>query len=334
VVNYGWDDRSRLARVWTSAGHQTTFHFRPDDHLESITYDGYARFQYAYDSSRNVTSVTYPDGVRLDRSFGRDGRLASVGCGAARITCRWSSGGDLEEYTIEDGPSRACFLNKEERSECILAPAAGGKQRLPSISVHPLGIWQFGAEGHLDKVLAPWGERWVCTRSPQNLPVTIWGTRGLQRFSFSSGNVLRAIIAATGQRLYFHTLPDPARVLLVTAESVTLLEYDKNRRLAKLRGMGGGFCYYKRRPSGEIQHIETPLGKTNLAYDAEGRIRSVKLATGGTCVFRFGENLLRPDVLLVTGQRGLGAMLVRDVTTFCWSWLGIKGTLRLETEPL
>jgi len=331
VVNYGWDERSRLARVWTSTGHHTTFHFRPDDHIESITYDGYARFEYDYDSSSHITSVTYPDGVRLDRSFGSDGRLASVGCGTARITCRWNPGGDLEEYTIEDGSRRECFLSRKAHVECILTPARGN-QRLPAISVHPFGVWQFGAEGHLDKVLAPWGERCVCTRSPQNLPLTTWGTRGLQRFSFSPGNVLHAIITETGQRLCFHTLEDPARVLLVTTESVTVLEYDKNRRLAKLRGMDGSFCRYKRNPNGEIQRIETGLGNTKLAYDAAGRILSATLATGATCVFRYGESLLRPDALLATGQRGLGAMLVRDVTMFCWSWLGIRGTLRLETE--
>jgi hypothetical protein len=233
---------------------------------------------------------------------------------------------------VESGSKRAGFVSSGKRFACALGPALAGAQASSWVSVNPFGLWQFGADGNLETLLAPWGERLLSIRSPEGLPLTAWGTRGMQRFDFSNG-VLRATIGENGHRLYFHAVPHTDKVVLVAPDSVMLLEYDKNRRLAKLRGTDGGYCLYKWKPNGQVQQVETPLGKTKFTHDNAGRICSARLATGGECIFRFAKDG-KLDTLVATGQPGSGAVLSHSVTTFCWSWLSMRGTLRLETEAL
>lgn len=332
VVTYGWDDRSRSTKIWTSDGQETTIQFRSDDLIESILYDGNARFRYDYTPNGNVKNLTYPDGTTLQRSFGKDGRLAKVVCGTASAACRWNSDGTLGEYDVEGGADRARFVSNEARFECHFASAAGRADASPQSIVNPFGVWQFAADGYLEALLAPWGDRLFCRRSDQGLPLAACGLRGMQRFDFGGGHILRSMIAENGQRLCFHAVPNTSKIVLIGPESVVLFEYDAKRRLSKSRRPDGDYSAYRWKPSG-IQQIETPLGKTALTHDATGRLLSANFATGGACVFHYGSDS-RLSSMTATGQPGLGAALSRTIVMFCWSWFAMRSTLRLETEAM
>jgi hypothetical protein len=330
TVNYGWDDRSRSTRIWTSEGQETTIQFRSDDSIESILYDGNARFQYDYAPNGNVTDLTYPDGARLQRSFGKDGRLAKVVCGTASVVCRWSSDGSLAGYEVQGGVDSARFVSNKERFECHLASSAGRAYAPPRSAVNPFGVWQFAADGYLEALLAPWGDRLLCRRSEQGLPLAACGLRGMRRFDFGGGRTLCSMIAENGLRLCFHAVPKTSKVVLVAPESVMLFEYDEKRRLLKSRRPDGDYSAYKWKPSG-IQQIENPLGKTALAHDATGHLLSASFATGGACEFHYGGDS-RLSSMTATGQLGLGAALSQTIVMFCWAWFAMRSTLRLKTE--
>jgi YD repeat-containing protein len=329
VVNYEWDDQSRSAKIWSTNGWQTTIKIRPDDRIGSVVYNDQARFEYDYDSRGNLKSVTYPDGVRLQRSFGADGRIANVVCGAARIAYLWSPEGVLQEFAVTHGSKQAIFSGNKQRFEFTLTPHRTPDQP-SSITANPFGVWQFDAEGMLNKVLAPWGERLACARFQQGVQLEQTGLRGLRRFSLSHQHVLQESIAENGERFYFHTLPE-SDVLLVASDSVALLEYDHHGRLIRLRGSGGHCCSYKWTSLGQVRRVESAIGKTKLAYDHEGRIRSAKLPMGCECSFDFDDDGKLNNVI-AKGRRGLCAVFSRAVTEFCWSWLAMRSTLRLETE--
>lgn len=98
ITRSEYDEAGRLKAQTDAAGRRTEYRLHmASGKLTSVILPDGRTVRYGYNSQRQVTSVTYPDGLRSSRKYDRQGRLAEEISRNGNIT-RW----------FYDSPAVAC----------------------------------------------------------------------------------------------------------------------------------------------------------------------------------------------------------------------------------
>jgi YD repeat-containing protein len=320
---YDWDDVGRVFRARSKSGRQTEIKLRHDDLPQSITYDGTHRFQYEYDQNANVTRLEYPDGIRVERTFGHRGQLTTVGCGPLHVKFRWNDSDQLESYTLHDGSRTFEFHSNAKQHKCDLTMTVKSVELSSFPIVHPLGAWRMNGQKDLEEMLTPWGERFRVIAFGPSGPEAVWSSSGLHRFDYNKAGGFVATTSCDGSRSMLYVLEGQDRALLINPLDATLLELDRAGRMRKALGGGGRYSLIDYTREGKVKRVATFTETFSVFRDSRGLLSALHSDCGYACrlVNSAAGNLVG---LVAEGMQGSTAEEVRRMLKFLWQCLGLR----------
>ena len=286
IIRSGYDEAGRLKAQTDAAGRRTEYSLHmASGALTAVTGPDGRTVRYGYNSQRQVTSVTYPDGLRSSREYDEKGRL----------TAETSRSGETTRYSYDDPASELpTGIQDATGSTKQMAWSRYGQLLAFTDCSGYTTRYEYDRYGQQIAVHREEGISTYSSYNPRGQLVSQKDAQGREtRYEYSAAGDLTAIVAPDGSRsetqydawgkavsttqggLTRSMGYDAAgRITVLTNENSSRSEftYDVLDRLTEQRGFDGRTQRYRYSAAGQLIRSEDEGQVTQWYYDDAGRI--------------------------------------------------------------
>ena len=256
ITSFTYDTRGNLTSVVDALGHETTFEYSPTFHLPFRVTDARGNsLVYRYDTSGNLSSITYPDGSIEQYEADEAGNPVSVtNRRSQEINYEYDSRGLVTRQTFPDGSSTE--FTYDARGNLKTATDASGTTTL-----------EWDAADRMTRVSYPTGRFLEYSYDGNRRSLMVDSDGFSVRYDYDAVGRLSQASSANGDVTVTYT-------------------YDASGRVARKVNGNGTYTTYSYGAAGELRHLinHGPDGSFNsrfdYEYDALGRQVAVDTLNG------------------------------------------------------